>query len=73
MTGYVVAITDLVERHRVERAAYRRMLHIADRHTSITPPRRRGARGRRNHHRQGSVQTALDVLQRILGAHRILA
>ncbi len=42
MTGYVVAIADLVERHRVERAAYRRMLNIADRHTSITPPWRSG-------------------------------
>ena len=71
--GVYEAITKQLARHRDERASYRRLLRIVDKESTITmdvpdwysdlappPP-------------DEHTETALDILQRILGAHPVPA
>ena len=70
--GVLETIADQVQRHRVERAAYRRVLHIADRHTITADPPSWRVEEPESPPDQ-AIETALDVLQRILGAYPIPA
>lgn len=70
--GVLHTIADLIARHRVERAAYRRVLHIADRHTITADPLVWPVQEPQPPPDQ-PTETALDILQRILGAYPIPA
>jgi DNA-binding IclR family transcriptional regulator len=69
--GVTEIIDALVRQHREERAAYRLVLQIADRHTTVVA----GARwfGAPEPPSDPGTETALEVLQRILGAYPIPA
>ncbi len=70
--GVLETIADQVQRHRVQRAAYRRVLQIADRHTiTADPPSWRVEEPEPPPDQ--AIETELDVLQRILDAYPISA